>query len=308
VAAWLCSLSLSPLLGQITIGRVHYRHETVNFMKLQKEDVEYLRNATGYFAYRAADSADLPKFKQAIEEGWTFGKIHMIPYDSVRRYKIGTNTYIIDIRLVNKVKYESDGTVHDFGNMAALQFWRYVRGKTSKQSYIRAFASVDLYYDATDGINQSDLEKMKFFNYSPGFLKAYLACVQRYFESNQTVEYDTEMSEKDDLAELKSNTLYIPEYAMFHRDPKTGKMGKRFEEAELLGPYPYKYEILPAASISDKILSGENCYYLCYVKQGSAKYFTVYRARDSKMLFQRYKKIGYNISDRDFKDLAGDIK
>jgi hypothetical protein len=157
-----------------------------------------------------------------------------------------------------------------------------------------------------------DIEKQidkseSFHSYKPGFLKNYFQFINTMFLAGKIKSKFTDDVALPALKELKKQILYIPNYATLHYDPLSGKE-KAVEKSvvdELFKDYKYKYEILTADQISDKIMAGEDFYYLRYTRSTMEKFIQIVNSKSGEIVYSR-KYTGltnYQIESSYFKDL-----
>lgn len=148
-----------------------------------------------------------------------------------------------------------------------------------------------------------------FHNFSPALLKNYLQRV------NALIKSKTEIDIKDDidapaLAKLKTKTLYIPEFSTIYIDPYRGQEKVDKEEAEdALKGYDYDYKFITDNELNQKILNGEDIYYLRYVRFNSTKIMEVVNAASGDVIYKEdYTGLKYNLKKKHYRKLSKAVK
>lgn len=105
------------------------------------------------------------------------------------------------------------------------------------------------------------------------------------------------------LKELSKDTLFLPDYI------KTGvgmKANKTIDEKDLMEKYEYKYKVLNAELLSDKILnSNKNTFVFSYIYFASQKFLTIYEAKSGSIVFSSYETRAMNgLNNGDFKEIS----
>lgn len=88
----------------------------------------------------------------------------------------------------------------------------------------------------------------------------------------------------------------------------TGDESKNHDPEKIFKSYPYTYELIDAEDLSEKILSGEEFYYMVFVKSSTDKYLTIFNSVSGEIIYSKYSPASYNVKDSDFKDLAKSMK
>ncbi len=145
-------------------------------------------------------------------------------------------------------------------------------------------------------------------NWSPGILKNYLRLLHKLLDRNEKRwQYANEINEKA-LAKLKRDTLFVPDYILVKFNKRTGNESKKHDKKDVFKDYKYKYALISAEALSQKILETDKpFYYLIYVKGSTDKYISVFNAQTGDMIYTRYKPVSYNIAAKDFKKLVASI-
>jgi hypothetical protein len=149
-----------------------------------------------------------------------------------------------------------------------------------------------------------------FFNYKPGFLRNYFQKVNNLLKKGESY-----WLYKNDylpgLRKLASKTLYIPSYMTVKYNAWKGEDSEEDERniEKIFKKYNYKYEIIADDALSDKIMNGENIYYLRYVRMNAERYLQVVSAQTGGILYRNYMTgFSYRIKPKHIADLNSKIK
>ncbi len=282
--------------------------EKLSKRDLSEEAIEKLRNSTTLFFYREED--DVEELKSAIEDIWTISKIGFIPYSEIENISFINNSILIIEGFRRSGKYMDNTFIY-------LRLYMNLVDKKGRE-FKETFARVELFpsFKSLSGIRDQEEElaidyiysQAELRNWNPGFLRNYLKNVNDLLENGgERGLYDGQ----DDLPavlRLENETLYIPDYVLKKMNKYTGDESEIMDPKELMGDYPYNYKFLSATEISNKILAGEDFYYLIYTKSSFEKYYTVYHSLDGEIIFNLYKPMSNNMKDSDFEDIAKSMK
>lgn len=144
-----------------------------------------------------------------------------------------------------------------------------------------------------------------FKNYSLGYLKNYF----KYFNDllvNETFVWLYNQGKTQEIKKLKTETLYIPDFAKVEYRPGKIKDEDFSEEdiKKMMSPYKYKYEFISKDELDAKIMNNEEVYYFRYVKLNSDSFIQIVNSKTGDVIYKNYKGVKYNLKDKDFIDLV----
>lgn len=152
--------------------------------------------------------------------------------------------------------------------------------------------------------------KKLFNNYTLGYLKNYFQKISNVLSDNKTYWlYGTDFL--PELKNLSSTTLYVPKYLGNIFNGFIGKENDKGSERieELFTDYNFKYEIKSSEEISEMILTGEEFYYLTYVRMNSEKFLNVVNSKTGEIVYRNYiPGMSYNLKAKKIKRLNTVIK
>lgn len=144
-----------------------------------------------------------------------------------------------------------------------------------------------------------------FHNYKPGFLKNYFQKINTQLSRNEKYWlYGSDHT--NEIKELKSKTLYIPQYLDLKFQPFRGSENSEGIERikELLKNYQYKYEVINSNEISEKIMNNQSFYYLRYVRMNTDRFIQIVNSTNGEVIYREYiHGMSYNLKSKNFKKI-----
>lgn len=167
-----------------------------------------------------------------------------------------------------------------------------------------------IYKESNDIVSGALVKEDMFFNYKPGFLVNYFQKINQLLKDNQT-NWMYAKDAKSELANLRTVTLYVPEYLVnnysawkLEDKPKTEE-----EKVEFFSKYKYKYEYISDDEVSKKILNKEEFYYLRYARTNSERFLQVINSKNGEIVYSDYMTgLSYQLKESHIKDLSDKIK
>ena len=157
-----------------------------------------------------------------------------------------------------------------------------------------------------DEISTSMLSEDIFFNYKLGMLKNYLQKINNLITDEKIYWIYKENEFSEELKNLTREVLYIPEYVGMKTDAFTSAIENREENEiiKLFNNYEYKYEFVDNSVLNDKILNGEEIYYLRYVRHNAEKFIDIVNSQTGEVIYRNYVTgLSYNIKPKHLKEL-----
>lgn len=149
-----------------------------------------------------------------------------------------------------------------------------------------------------------------FFNYKPGFLRNYFQKINNLLKKGESY-WLYRNDHTPGLRNLASKTLYIPSYMTIKYDSWRGKDSEENEEniTKIFKKYNYKFEIIADDLLSDKIMNGENIYYLRYVRMNAERFLQVVNAKTGEILYRKYMSgFSYKLKSKHITELNSKIR
>ncbi len=149
-----------------------------------------------------------------------------------------------------------------------------------------------------------------FYTYELGFLQNFFQKLNSLIEKEE-IYWMYEDDFTAELKKLKSKTLFVPSYMKTMYNPfKMTDSDKRLEKVKKeFSEYAYKYEFQDDAVLNERILKGEEFYYLRYARVNSQKFIHIINSKTGEIIYRNYKTgFAYNIKGKHFKELNKSIK
>lgn len=145
-------------------------------------------------------------------------------------------------------------------------------------------------------------------NWGIGIFKNYVQLLSKQLKGTKERRlFESETNEKA-LAKLKRDTLFVPDYVLIEFNKFTGNETKKHDEKEVFEDYPFKYKLLSSEELNKKIMESEQPFlYLLYVKSSTDKFISIVNAQTGELIYTKYKPVSYNISSKDFKNIAKEL-
>lgn len=287
--------------------------------RISKDDLEGLKKTTTVFTLPYKDYGQQQQFEEAIRSVWTITPFRIIKPDEMSQYmKDGYSVFSFGGFMTTR-----QGPAINPANMhLAYDLWQPELGKKGqvKQRY---FARILIYPDnetfftamRNTGRRGEDFSARMLsflyndaviYNWSAGLLKGYLKVVNdRLLQADERGPF-TEEADKQALAGLTKDTLYVPDYVQVKFNMFTGAEKAAEEEADesLKEAYPFPVKLVTKARLDELLLDKSRpVKYLVYTKSSTDKYINVYDSRKG-LLYARYVKLSYNFKNKDLAKLA----
>ncbi len=150
------------------------------------------------------------------------------------------------------------------------------------------------------------LHRDVFFNYKLGFLKNYFQKINNLLEEEK-LNWAYGNNFINEVANLADETLYVPSYLLnkFNIWKKIHQMQDESYLEELFKNYEYDYELIDDDVLSDKILNGEELYYLRYTRTNSDRFIDVINSKTGEIVHSQYIiNMVCNVKNKNIKDLS----
>lgn len=148
-----------------------------------------------------------------------------------------------------------------------------------------------------------------FHNYNPGFLKNYFQKVNALITDGKPYGlYGGACT--PEIKELKNKTLYVPQYVglKYNSFSKTESDKTEENKAKLFKDYKYSYEYIDTDKLSDKIMAGEEFYYMRYVMENAQKYVQVVNSKTGEIVYKNYHPMSYNLNEDNMEEIKKAIE
>ncbi|MBO6880239.1 hypothetical protein [Winogradskyella sp.] len=295
--------------SQISIGPTHFGKEK----EFENNELEVFKNTTTIFVL--PNTVDQDTYNSILSKYW-----HVTPFEIVKPEDFKIEDYYMGKYSFAHLLYQSTQNV---GQIFAIDIYTYNESLASELSSekkisekkkkkilrknklriarINLFPTYDFFLNLAEmnssgKIDESDILNYMYnndsmHNFSSGLFQNYIQTINNKIINNETYwAYETDYSEE--LSALKENILYVPKYIETEHSGKQiyDKAEKRFESFdEVISKYGYNYKIIDDDILSEKILKGEEFYYLTFYRMGWAqKFISITNSKTGKVIYRHY--------------------
>ncbi|KZS41927.1 hypothetical protein AWE51_00340 [Aquimarina aggregata] len=278
---------------------------------------------------------DAEKFKALISEVWNFNETLFVDQDT---FKENLEKYISQgnsiIQLIDNgyTKQKTGGvmgpgtrTVGEyivFKFMMTSNYENIKKGKKGKLKYdylnvaeifftpnirYRQDISSKMRIGSMDKINAKYGEEPGFYNFNMGYIKNYFQELNRRLSNSENLVIEDGIKKEDKIKELKEKTLYAPKWILKKYNALAATWGKTRTAEDIFGKYNHKYEIIDNEELSNKIINGEDFYYLMHTQFNQKKIISIIHSLTGEIIYLK-EEGSYNLTDSDIKGFAKIIK
>jgi hypothetical protein len=328
-----------PIQAQINVGSIQRTQKDPG--KIEAKDLEKLKSMPTIFVLRPGDMGMADQYQKMLDEVWTFNKVKVMVRDGLSDLTSLGDYAFIGLEghaTVVQMKTTSYTVSHYYLHLSMrgdeipytdkeLKKLKKKGKRPNKRYEVKTFARMSLYPDgellllADDFRNKFSLtddeknehmdfvyNEANFYNYEIGLIKNQLQEVNRCLEAGELRWiFETDQSDKR-LKVLKREKIYVPDHILIRFNKFNGNEDKRHEASELFADYEGKYEIIPAAELSDMIMNAtEPFYYFNYIRSSTDAFYTVVNGLTGEIIYSEYDPVTYNIKPKNIKALAKSI-
>ena len=149
-----------------------------------------------------------------------------------------------------------------------------------------------------------------FYTYELGFLQNYFQKINNLIVKEE-VYWMYEDDYTSELKKLTKETLYVPSYMeiMFNPFKRLDSDERKKAVIKTFDEYAYTYKFQEDAVINERILNGEEFYYLRYARVNSQKFIHIINSKTGEIIYRNYKTgFAYNLKGKHLKELNKTIK
>ena len=286
-------LSISTMgFTQIGIGSGPYfvADKVADF---SESSLNKLKASKTVFLYGEKD--DVIELERMINSVWTLTEIEMLHFSKFESIDF-ENTSIFSIEETREPNRLS----------ICLQLWMQVKNKKGKMEKL-FYSQINLQPNSDINIISNDLHRIRnnmkskeyesfyeyfynkerFENLSVGLVKNYLINVNDKLSKGLTLSPNEESIDVDQMRNLKTAIIYIPEYAVLMHNMKS-ESSKRSEAElkKLFDSYPFEFIIINNEDLNKKILESiEPIYYMNFVRMPTRSEITIYNSVSAEIIY-----------------------
>ncbi len=322
--------------SQISFGARHVGKP----VKLKKEDIAKFKATTTIFVL--SDIIDRVEYEKILKETWTVTPYKIISKDEYNLFDMYRENYSFgELMGYKTMKQMKSGAVvtrlHTYFNVGVYDAeeidkkLKKVKGKNpeKKKKKINSIfmgnkkAIAKFYLFPTDEfvaealteereiIAESMYTKDVFFNYTTGMLKNYFQKTNDLIAAEETYWMYEKDSNKEELASLTSNTLYIPDYITKKTDAWSGGIFNRDNDEikKLFKDYEHNYEFITREDLDTAIANNKAFYYLRYIRVNAERFAQVVNAKTGEVIYRDYFPglFSYNLKAKNLGALSKSI-
>jgi len=303
--------------SQIVVGK-HKLFE-LSPSKNDKELIDILEQKKTLFVLPSTFS--IKDYEEVINSVWNISAVEVVwneNFDKMKQEEIEAkyplNIYSYFRLTSTKVRRtSSSGTIVDYlFNKMDLNVYKFKKKNNKGKDIFEDEPIATIFFTPNiqqrkDNVSGRKINSSEFLNFDLGYLKDYLKIVNNKLKVNGYVNCFDDFQDKKNLKNLKLKTLYIPESTGLKYNPALRTEGKKRDNDELLKDYKYKYEVVTDEQLNEKILKGEEIFYLQYSQINSYKLISVIDNKNSEISYNLKTSMSYNINAKDFKELSKKI-
>lgn len=269
-----------------------------------------IKNETTYVLMKNPNDPKLDEIKDAIRQGWTFTRgVEFITPQEVQQHPEAENTFM---SLVSRNFYSGQGSNYPTArSYFTLTIWQcdpkyFTDGGEIQRKHIKDVVSISMSTSAKTAMaNQKEIDEWnwdlsgKVYNWLPGIIKNEL----QNFSYQMTLDKKVANPVYQELANLKSDTLYIPEFSLITAREVLDKNPEK-----LFSAYKFNYKIISAEELNRKIINREKFYYATLIRGVAYSDFIVTNAITGHHIFDFTNFSSWNLKSKNIDELAKAIK
>lgn len=311
-------LSTIVCFGQIHVGS----NDMVQFNKakdISEADLAKFKKSTTLFTLQFKDYAEQAVYEKMLQSVWTVTKFKVVRPDELAQYQ---NQDGYSLFMFGGYAISSSRNTNMANNIQIYYGLSLLDGKKQK-SLAHFILSPDppTITETMKRFNSSGKKEFSnkmtayfyndavFYNWGPGIIKGYLKDINDLLLAGKKKGQRTQESDAKALAQLKNDTLYIPDY-LFARPNRQGDI--TMDEASIASisdVYPYPIKVLPVGVINNKIVNEQASFlYIMVTLSSGEKYVNVFESTSGKLLFSDHRVFSFAFKNKDLEYLSKLIK
>ena len=297
------------------------------------EEFEKIKQGVFYVQLGDSTTPHGREMMNAIKNAWNISKIEFVSLANDASLLKPGNLYATVEHNQNTLKFiresENRGTgVVTISRSAGvnndyfyLHFWvlkdNYKEGKDLEDKHQKTIARAELYLKSigTGRIEYSNVNlgslafQGDFCNGQPGYIKNIFQQVNNSIANNSTRDLKKDLGSKPELAKLRKDTLYVPNYwygpggTMLPEEGEDGAGGKYIRN--MLEGYEYPIKLVRRDDLSRMILNAQKpMYYMNYIQSSADKMMAIVNGFTGETLYYFFNDKSYRPKEKDFKKLS----
>jgi|GEM_PF-4198089 len=305
--------------AQVSIGR-SVSPTNLYIRGIHEKYFDFLENTTSYFI--VPESLNFEATKNIITDVWTYNDIVFISAEDYDEYSLmekGNTIIRIHDTGYSMQRQEQGRTTRTVSSWFAYKFeliayYDVIVNKKGKkkpdvlkladvcftQSMHHRYRMQPAYQEkkAKDLMDEPD-----FYNFQLGFIKNYFQILNKGLTERRTLDLEEKVIDESNIELLKDQTLFAPEWILKRVNKFTAVLKKIETPEELFKDYDYNFEMLSYDKLNDKILSGEEFYYLMHTQFNEHQILSIINSATGAIIYSAEKK-SYNVSSKDIRNIS----
>lgn len=305
--------------AQVSIGR-SVSPTNLYIRGIHEKYFDFLETSTSYLI--VPESLDFESTKSIISDVWTYNDIVFVAaedYDEDRLMEKGNA-----IIRIHDTGYSMQREQHGRATRTVNSWFAYkfeliayydvtVNKKGKKNPDVLKLAdicftqSMHHRYKMQPTYKEKKAESFKdepdFYNFQLGFIKNYFQILNKGLTERRTLDLEEKVIDESNIKLLKNQTLFAPEWILKRVNPFTAILKKVETPEDLFEDYDYSYEMLSHDELNNKILSGEEFYYLMHTQFNEHQILSIINSVTGAIIYSAEKK-SYNISSKDIRGIS----
>lgn len=274
--------------------------------KKDKDKIEQVKNATTFFLLPSYIEKE--QYQSILEEYWTYTKFEVLTTDDY-------NPNLKDLLKRPKLsRFENIDSPINFFSIGCVWMSNYhlpnaeigFTNYSKKGDYNFSIAAIALFYNKYMPKTTKTMtgrlyaEPKSMHNFTLGLFQNYIQKLNSLLEEKKRYQPIREIT--GELAELRKNTLYIPQY---HLDQM--KITEQEFKTKVFKNYPFKTAVISQKELDKKILNKEKIYYFVWNQKGNHCHYWVTNSQTGEIIYKGYQ--GGLSSEKDVLNLTpSDLK
>ncbi|WP_179335018.1 hypothetical protein [Winogradskyella costae] len=159
-----------------------------------------------------------------------------------------------------------------------------------------------------DGNSYKYIKNPSSYNFHLGYIKNYFQILNNKLTDNESLKIRDDIKNKDKLKELKSKTLYVPNWLLKEYSTFKLMVTKVLKSEELFEDYKYDYKVLSNEELNSKILNKDDFYYLMHTSYNGEKVITIINSLTGDVIYSVVDNSSNLIEKSDLKTISKLLK
>ncbi len=282
-----------------------------NKAKVEKpEIIEEFKSTTTVFIARPDDDLDI--LAEELNKVWKMTPLLVVDYEEAEDY-LGQSEYSLFSISGFTIQNEKSYCPYFYLSLSFIQL------NKKEEPFQYEIARMELHPDVKTvfaGLSNKDNEfsehmyyEAELKNWNELMIINFVKQVNDKLKKNEAQAFYQKKYKDEQLAKLKRDTLYIPDFVLVDFNPFSGKEGS-LSLSELFANYPFPYKKVTKEELLNKYLnSKKSFYYLLSVKSCNKTLINIVNGQTGKVVYSDYPKLwSYKLKTKDIKQITSSVK